>query len=167
MTLSLKRFGMNLVVLILIVCCAPQGVFSLEKDAYFAGGCFWCLEHDFEEMKGVISAQSGYAGGTLLEPTYRNHEGHQESVRVKYNPDVITYEDLLRGFWRNVDPSDDGGQFCDRGDSYRPVIFPSDDQQYESAQLSIKRASSELDIPKKDLKVRINRLNKFLFALTL
>ena len=93
------------------------------ERAIFAGGCFWCLEHDLEGLPGVVSAESGYTGGDLSNPTYRNHQGHQEAVIVRFNPLKINYQKLLRIYWRNVDPLDGDGQFCDRGDSYRAVIF--------------------------------------------
>ena len=93
------------------------------QQAVFAGGCFWCLEHDLEVLPGVISAESGYSGGTTANPTYQQvssgRTGHAESVLVRFDPDRISYATLLRAFWRNVDPLDGEGQFCDRGSSYR------------------------------------------------
>ena len=95
--------------------------------ATFAGGCFWCMEHPFDELPGVISTTSGYTGGSVENPTYRQVSsgitGHLESVQIEYDPDQISYEDLLNVYWRNVDPVDGGGQFCDRGSQYRPAIF--------------------------------------------
>ena len=100
------------------------------QEAVFAGGCFWCLEHDLEELPGVAEAVSGYSGGDGARPTYRQVSaggtGHQESVRVRFDPDRLSYDTLLRAFWRNIDPRDGAGQFCDRGSSYRPVIFTAD-----------------------------------------
>src|SRR6056297_3175958 len=92
--------------------------------AEFAGGCFWCMEADFEKKAGVRNVVSGFTGGTLKNPTYSgNHAGHYEAIRVTYDPDQVSYEELLLHFWRNVDPFDDGGQFCDRGFSYRTAVF--------------------------------------------
>lgn len=95
--------------------------------AVFAGGCFWCMEKPFEELDGVAAVVSGFSGGTVPNPTYdqvtTKTTGHYESVKVIYDPDVISYETLLQVYWHNVDPLDDGGQFCDRGEPYRPAVF--------------------------------------------
>ena len=112
----MTNFSRRLIVIctifqILIIC--PIKAFSQSQDAIFAGGCFWCLEHDLEQLDGVISAESGYSGGELLNPTYENHNGHQEVVKVIFNSDIISYKDLLQNYWVNVDPFDDKGQFCD------------------------------------------------------
>lgn len=110
------------------------------ESAIFAGGCFWCMEPPFEKLDGVIAAESGYTGGDKENPTYeevcRAETGHLEAVRVTYDPARISYEDLLQVFWRNIDPTDDGGQFVDRGQSYESAIFVSNDAQRESAELS-------------------------------
>ncbi len=102
-------------------------------EAVFAGGCFWCVEHDFEELSGVVEAVSGYTGGALENPTYEDvvteTTGHYEAVRVVYDPAVVTYDQLLDYFWRHVDPTDAGGQFCDRGPSYRTGIFVTPEQR--------------------------------------
>ncbi|MEM7660622.1 MAG: peptide-methionine (S)-S-oxide reductase MsrA [Pseudomonadota bacterium] len=96
-------------------------------EAIFAGGCFWCVESDFDKVDGVVETISGYTGGTLLAPTYRQvskeNTGHYEAVKVSYDPSKVTYPELVEYFWRHVDPTDDGGQFCDRGSSYRTAIF--------------------------------------------
>ena len=115
-----------------LAACAPsaaQPAPSPRAEAVFAGGCFWCVESDFEHLDGVIEAVSGYTGGTLRNPTYQNHEGHTEAVRVVYDPTRVTYAQLLHHFWRHHDPLDGGGQFCDRGPSYRSAIFVSDAQR--------------------------------------
>ena len=97
------------------------------ETAIFAGGCFWCTESDFEKVPGVVSAISGFTGGRTANPTYKQVSaggtGHYESVRVTYDPARISYSDLVHYFFRTVDPTDAGGQFCDRGDSYRTAIF--------------------------------------------
>ncbi len=95
--------------------------------ATFAGGCFWCMEPPYDRLPGVISTLSGYTGGHLVNPTYhqvgKGDSGHYEAVQITYDPALVSYETLLRVFWRNIDPLDKGGQFCDRGDSYRTAVF--------------------------------------------
>ena len=97
------------------------------KKAYFAGGCFWCMEESFDKVKGVIKSISGYSGGHVKNPTYKQviyeDTGHVEAVTVYYNPKLTSYEKLLEAFWENVDPFDADGQFCDKGKSYRSVVF--------------------------------------------
>lgn len=112
-------------------------------EAVFAGGCFWCTESDFEKVPGVIEAISGYTGGDEVDPTYEqvaSHQtGHVESVRVIYDPNKVSYGQLVEWFWRHVDPTDAGGQFVDRGDQYRSVIFYADDEQKRTAEASKQR----------------------------
>ena len=134
------------------------------QQAVFAGGCFWCLEHDLEVLPGVISAESGYSGGSTANPTYQQvssgRTGHAESVLVRFDPDRISYATLLRAFWRNVDPVDGEGQFCDRGSSYRPVIFTGSADQLEQANESARLASQELGTSE-TLAVAIEPLKRF------
>jgi methionine-S-sulfoxide reductase len=110
------------------------------RVATFASGCFWCTEADFEKVPGVVEAVSGYTGGRDPDPTYKEVSaggtGHTEAVQVRYDPDEVTYERLLEVYWRNVDPLDAGGQFCDRGDQYRPAIFANDEEQRRLAEES-------------------------------
>lgn len=104
------------------------------QTAYFAGGCFWCVEAAYQDVPGVIDVISGFTGGKLKNPTYRgNHVGHYEAVEVKFDPETITYEQLLALFWHNIDPFDSRGQFCDKGPSYRAAIFYTDTEQKKSA----------------------------------
>jgi len=135
------------------------------QEAVLAGGCFWCLEHDLETLPGVLSAESGYSGGHVESPTYQQvsgeRTGHQESVRVRFDSGAITYATLLRSYWRNVDPLDGGGQFCDRGDSYRPVIFTDDAAQQEAAEASAQAAARELGVPLESLKVEVRKAARF------
>ena len=133
----------------------PSGVYAESEEAIFAGGCFWCLEHDLEKLDGVFSAESGYSGGDLINPTYQNHSGHQEVVKVSFDPNVISYKELLNQYWLNIDPFDSKGQFCDRGDSYKPVIFTSNPEQDRAAKESQKNISVGLNIPLDQLKVDI------------
>ncbi len=134
-------------------------------EAVFAGGCFWCLEHDLEHLPGVVDAASGYSGGSLRNPTYRQVSaggtGHQEVVRVRFDPAQLSYATLLRSYWRNVDPLDDGGQFCDRGSSYRPVIFTRGEEQQQQARASLQAAAKELKRPASELRVQIRMLQTF------
>jgi peptide-methionine (S)-S-oxide reductase len=116
--------------------------------ATFAGGCFWCMEPPFDKLDGVVSTTSGYTGGKTAGPTYRQVSaggtGHTEAVQVVYDPAKVSYEKLLEVFWRNVDPLDGEGQFCDRGDEYRPAIFTHDPDQARLAEASkAKLAASE------------------------
>jgi len=110
------------------------------KTATFAGGCFWCVESDFEKVDGVIEAISGYTGGEEPNPTYKQVSaggtGHTEAVQVRYDPDKITYKELLDVFWRHMDPTDAGGQFVDRGSQYRSAIFYHDEEQKRIAEES-------------------------------
>ena len=109
-----------------------------KKTAIFAGGCFWCVESDFDHVKGVVKTVSGYIGGTNDNPTYRNHSAgrHREAVEITYDPNQVTFERLLHVFWRSVDPTDDGGQFCDRGFSYTTAVYAVDDEQKRIAEKS-------------------------------
>ena len=141
--------------LLLLLISSPLKVFAESQEAIFAGGCFWCLEHDLETLDGVSSVESGYSGGDLINPTYENHSGHQEVVKVIFNSDIISYKDLLTKYWINIDPFDNNGQFCDRGDSYKPVIFTSNQEQESEAKESQGIISLALKVPLNQLKVDI------------
>ncbi len=110
------------------------------SKAIFAGGCFWCMEKPFDELPGVIATTSGYTGGTKVNPTYREvssgNTGHAEAVQVSYDPQQVKYEQLLSVFWKNIDPLDSKGQFCDKGNQYRSAIFYTDDPQKALAEAS-------------------------------
>lgn len=104
-------------------------VFSGQTDsAIFAGGCFWCVESDFEHLPGVIEAVSGYSGGYLRNPTYRNHGEHVEVAKITFDPTIVSYDELLDFYWRHIDPTDPYGQFCDKGHSYISVVYARPDQ---------------------------------------
>lgn len=111
---------------------------AAEKTAILAGGCFWCIEKDFDHVAGVVDVVSGYTGGSNADPTYKNHTkyGHREAVRVTYDDTRISYGELLDIFWRTVDPTDGGGQFCDRGHSYSTAIYATDGDQLTQAKKS-------------------------------
>ena len=104
------------------------------KTAVFAGGCFWSTEKAMEALPGVNSAVSGYAGGALQNPTYENHRGHLEAVKVTYDPARISYAQLVDGFFHHIDPTDAGGQICDRGPSYTTAVFVADGAETATAQ---------------------------------
>ena len=108
-----------LVVLAMSVSGGEGAAAADTKTAIFAGGCFWCMEAAFDEVNGVTETTSGYAGGTKPNPTYGDHEGYQEAVRVTYDPAKVTYAKLLDQYWHNIDPFDPDGQFCDVGDAYQ------------------------------------------------
>lgn len=118
------------------------------KTAVVAGGCFWCVEKDFESVPGVTSAVSGFAGGKTADPTYKQvtagGTGHYEAVQITYDDTKISYAQLLNRFFRSVDPTDGGGQFCDRGDSYRTAIFVDGPAERAEAQAAIAEAEQEL-----------------------
>lgn len=113
---------------------------STVKTALFAGGCFWCLEPPFEKMDGVHDVLSGYAGGKIDNPSYEQvssgRSGHREVVEVRYDPKKISYETLLEIFWRNIDPFDAHGQFCDKGEQYTSAIYTATDEEREAAYAS-------------------------------
>ncbi len=101
---------------------------QVTDSAILAGGCFWCMESDFEKLSGVIEAVSGYTGGDMASPTYRNHGRHVEAVKITFDPAVISYPALLDYYWHHIDPTDDTGQFCDKGHAYIPVIYARENQ---------------------------------------
>lgn len=118
----------------------PEANTQNHAVATFAGGCFWCMEPPFDKLKGVISTTSGYMGGHVAQPTYkqvsRGNSGHTEVLQVAYDPSIVNYETLLKTFWKNIDPTDAGGQFCDRGQQYRTEIFYHDAEQRKLAEQS-------------------------------
>lgn len=115
-------------------------------EAILAGGCFWCVESDMDHVAGVTETVSGYIGGWTENPTYSSHssDGHFEAVRVTFDPEVISYRELLDIFWRTIDVTDDGGQFCDRGPSYRTAIFVADADERAIAETSKAEAAAAL-----------------------
>ncbi len=119
-----------------------------NKEAIFAGGCFWCMEPPFDALEGVISTTSGYIGGSVEKPSYKQVSsgatGHTEALQIIYDPSKISYEKLLSTFWKNIDPIDRGGQFCDRGSQYRSEIFYTSDQQRNLAA----KSKQQLDVSK-------------------
>lgn len=125
----------------LLLITIPVLVSAAETEkATFGGGCFWCMEPPFDGLDGVIKTVSGYAGGDVENPTYKQVSaggtGHVEVVQITYDPGEITYEELLEVYWPETDPTDPDGQFCDQGDSYRPVIFYHNEEQKRLAEAS-------------------------------
>lgn len=110
------------------------------EQAIFAGGCFWCMVKPFDTWPGVIKVVSGYTGGTVINPTYeevcQGTTGHYEAVKITYNPEIMPYEQLLDIFWQQIDPTDAGGQFYDRGQSYQTAIFYLNEEQKQKAEQS-------------------------------
>jgi len=141
---------MNAMPRLVLACCAAMFANLLmaadmaapqSANAIFAGGCFWCIEADFEKLGGVISVESGYTGGAVPNPTYQQVSqggtGHAEAVRVRYDPQRVSYEKLLDYFWRHIDPTVKDRQFCDAGSQYRSAIFYQNDTEQKLAQSSL------------------------------
>lgn len=131
----------RLVLLSLLLALAALPAAAQNRSvAIFAGGCFWCLEPPFDKLDGVLSTTSGYIGGTTADPTYEQvtagRTGHYEALQIEYDPTRIGYDKLLEVFWRNVDPVDPTGQFCDKGPQYRSAIFALDEEQRKLAEAS-------------------------------
>ena len=122
---------------------------SQKNKAYFAGGCFWCVEESFEKLNGVEEVVSGYSGGITENPTYKEvtygNTGHFEVVEIIYNKKIISYEDLLENFWINIDPFDAYGQFCDKGYSYRSVAFYQNDKEKKLIERDIKKLEKKFN----------------------
>ena len=132
------------------------------ERAYFAGGCFWCMEESFENILGVSKVISGYSGGTTENPTYKEvtygNTGHFEVIEVIYVPEVVSYEKLLEKFWVNIDPFDAAGQFCDKGYSYRSVAFYQNEKQKDLIENSIKEIEQKF---KKKVVTYVREFEKF------
>ncbi len=133
---------------------------TLADKAIFAGGCFWCMESDFEPLKGVKDVISGFTGGKLKNPTYNgNHRGHYEAVEITYDPNIITYQQLLDHYWVNIDPFDSQGQFCDKGHSYLSAIFVANATERKLAEASLKKVQAEF--PHKKIATKILNASTF------
>lgn len=145
---TLKPLLLTLAILGAVFLRAGDSRAAEPEQALLAGGCFWCVEADFEKVPGVLDAVSGFAGGTVADPSYKEvvqgGTGHIESVLVTFDPAVIDYRTILDTFLRSIDPLDDGGQFCDRGRSYIPAIFALNDTQSAIAEDALAAASEEL-----------------------
>ncbi len=134
------------------------------ETAILAGGCFWCIEADYEKLDGVLGVVSGYTGGEQKNPTYKQvssgNSGHIEAVEVSFDASRISYAEILDYFWRHIDPTRDDGQFCDRGPQYRPAIFYSGETQHREAQASEKRIAASKPFPE-PLKVELIAATRF------
>jgi len=135
-----------------LLAAAPGAAAAAETEtAIFAGGCFWCMEEAYEEVPGVSAVVSGYAGGEVENPTYKQvssgSTGHYEVVEVEYDPGQVTYEELVEVFWRNVDPFDDRGQFCDKGSQYLSAIFVKDDEERKLAEATKEEVAARFSMP--------------------
>ena len=128
--------------ILLIILLFQTSAFSQNLGkAYFAGGCFWCMEESFEKKEGVVEVISGYSGGTTKNPTYKEvtygNTGHFETIEIIFDKNITNYENLLNYFWKNIDPFDEYGQFCDKGYSYRSVAFYENEEQKNMINKSI------------------------------
>jgi len=148
---SIKPILLIVAIMVGIFAECTQAKAADTKTAVLAGGCFWCVESDFEHVPGVIEAVSGFTGGSVVDPSYkqvvRGGTGHLEAVEITYDPSVVSYEQLLHMFLRSVDPTDAGGQFCDRGESYATAIFVSNPAEKVSAEAAIATAQLDLGQP--------------------
>lgn len=142
------------------LCLVFSAAATQAATAVFAGGCFWCMEAAYQEVEGVSTVVSGFTGGTHPNPTYKgDHTGHYEAVLVTYDDTVLDYNDLLDIYWRNIDPFDGGGQFCDRGASYRAAIFTANEAEQAMAEAS--KAAVMQRFPKADVVTEILPRAKF------
>ena len=160
MTKQFIKFKILLVIIILTWSNRVQA--QNIKTAYFAGGCFWCMEESFEKVEGVLEVTSGYSGGTTENPTYKEvtygKTGHFEVIEIKYDAEKISYKKLLDTFWINIDPFDEIGQFCDKGYSYRSVAFYSLDFQKNLIEKTIEKLEQKFN---KKIVTYVRKFDKF------
>ena len=151
---------MRFIIIIFIILTNTNFSYSAQIDkAYFAGGCFWCMEESFEKINGVNKVVSGYSGGSTKNPTYKeviySNTGHFEVVEIIYDKEIVSYKDLLKNFWLNIDPFDSYGQFCDKGYSYRSVAFYQNEEEKDLINKDIK------DLEKKFNRKIVTYVRKF------
>ncbi len=152
--MNLARFP-ALTAIIIAGALYAGSAFAQQDDelarATFAGGCFWCMEPPYDQVDGVVETISGFSGGHVADPSYQQvvqgGTGHLEVVQVVYDPEQVDYQQLLDIYWPNVDPFDGGGQFCDRGESYRPAIFVHDERQEQLARESLEARQARFEQP--------------------
>ncbi len=145
---TFRRFKISIVALSVFAGASVASTMAIAEKAYFAGGCFWCVEADFEKLKGVREVVSGFTGGSVANPSYkqvtRGGTGHFEAVEIDYDASQVDYDTLLYAFFRSVDPTDAGGQFCDRGAAYRTAVFVSNASERAAAEAAKARAERDL-----------------------
>ena len=143
----MKRLA-TMVLLALCLWVGPAYSDAGYKTAVFAGGCFWSMESAFDDVKGVVKTEAGFSGGTVKNPTYeqvsQGDTGHREAVQVTYDPAVITYDGLLDVYWHSIDPTDERGQFCDKGAEYRSAVFYGSDGEKKAAEASKAAVAQDL-----------------------
>jgi len=149
--------------ILLLILLFQTSVFSQDLGkAYFAGGCFWCMEESFEKKEGVLEVISGYSGGTTKNPTYKEvtyeNTGHFETIEIIFDKNITNYEDLLNHYWINIDPFDEYGQFCDKGYSYRSVAFFENDKQKNLIEKSIMKLEKKFN---KKIVTYVRKFDKF------
>ena len=153
---------LKMLIIFTLIMCSNVGYTQNIKVAYFAGGCFWCMEESFEKIEGVTSVISGYSGGTTQNPTYKEvtygNTGHFEVVKIQYDSKKTSYKKLLNIFWVNIDPFDKIGQFCDKGYSYRSVALYSSDIEKKLIQKSIEEIEKRT---KKKIVTYVRKFDKF------
>jgi peptide-methionine (S)-S-oxide reductase len=148
MTLNAQRMKPALLSLAILLGVFAECTRANAAEAVFAGGCFWCVESDFERVRGVGDAVSGFTGGSTPNPVYpAKGSGHYEAVRIPYDPGQVSYRQLLDMFFRSIDPTDAGGQFCDRGDSYRSAVFVQNAEERRIAEEAKAAAQADLGQP--------------------
>ena len=153
-------------IFILLSLIISSSVLATEKNkAYFAGGCFWCMEESFEKLSGVEEVISGYSGGKTENPTYKEvtygNTGHFEVIEVIYDKDLISFENLLENFWKNINPFDSFGQFCDKGYSYRSVAFFTNEKEKDLIEKDIKKLEKQFN---KKIVTYVRKFEKFYIA---
>lgn len=162
----MKRTIITAVLAVITVMLLQGGVFAMDKKAVFAGGCFWCMEGPFEVEPGVKSVKAGYTGGSTENPTYEEvssgSTGHIEAIEVVYDPEKVSYERLLEIFWHQIDPTDEAGQFADKGSQYVTAIFYLDEAQKKAAERS--KAELEKSGVFKKIVTTIRKAAKFYYA---
>ena len=141
---------MKKILLIIIFITLSSNIHAENKHKiYFAGGCFWCMEESFDKVEGVLKTISGYSGGHVKNPNYRdvvkNTTGHYETLEITYDPSIINFEKLLDIYWINIDPFDSDGQFCDKGESYKSVVFFENNDQKKVIESSIKNIEKKFN----------------------
>ncbi len=145
----MKKLAIALLALCLWV--GPAHSADNYKTAVFAGGCFWSMESAFDDVKGVVATKAGFSGGTVKDPSYEQvsmgNTGHREAVQVTYDPSVISYAGLLDVYWHSIDPTDDRGQFCDKGSEYRSAVFYGSDEEKKLVESSKEKVAKELGKP--------------------